>query len=56
MSYFKIDKISGKAITGYLMKAVKEKLGADSMDAQKNMLIDNAVLAAKVARETKQCM
>lgn len=52
----KIDKISGKAITGYLMKAVKEKLGADSMDAQKNMLIDNAVLAAKVARETKQCM
>lgn len=52
----KIDKISGKAITGYLMKAVKEKLGADSMDAQKNMLIDNAVLAARVARETKQCM
>lgn len=52
----KIDKISGKAITGYLMKTVKEKLGADSMDAQKNMLIDNAVLAAKVARETKQCM
>lgn len=52
----KIDKISGKAITGYLMKAVKEKLGADSMDAQKNMLIDNAVLAAKVARETKQCI
>lgn len=52
----KIDKISGKAITGFLMKAVKEKLGADSMDAQKNMLIDNAVLASKVARETKQCM
>ena len=52
----KNDKVSGKAITGYLMKAVKEKLGADSMDAQKNMLIDNAVLAANVARETNQCM
>lgn len=45
----KIDNVSGKAITGYLMKYVKEKLGADSMDAQKNMLIDNATLAAELA-------
>lgn len=44
----KKDKVTGKAITGYLMKAVKEKLGADSMDAQKNMIIDNAVLAAEL--------
>lgn len=43
------DKISGKAITGYLMKYVKENMGSDSMDAQKHMIIQNAVLAAEVA-------
>ena len=43
------DKISGKAITGYLMKYVKEKMGNDSMEAQKHMIIQNAVLAAEVA-------
>lgn len=43
------DKISGKAITGYLMKYVKEKMGSDSMEAQKHMIIQNAILAAKVA-------
>lgn len=43
------DKISGKAITGYLMKYVKEKMGSDSMEAQKHMIIQNAVLAAEVA-------
>lgn len=46
----KDDNISGKAITGYLMKRVKETLGADSMDAQKHMLIDNAVLAAELSK------
>lgn len=45
------DKISGKAITGYLMKYIKEKMGSDSMEAQKHMIIQNAVLAAKVARK-----
>ena len=45
----KIDNVSGKAITGYLMKYLKEKMGADSMDAQKNMIIDNASLAAGLA-------
>ena len=45
------DKISGKAITGYLMKYVKEKMGSDSMEAQKHMIIQNAILAAKVAKE-----
>lgn len=43
------DKISGKAITGYLMKYIKEKMGSDSMEAQKHMIIQNAVLAAEVA-------
>jgi len=47
----KKDQVSGKAITGYLMKYVKEKMGADSMDAQKNMLIENASLAAKVSSQ-----
>lgn len=45
----KIDNVSGKAITGYLMKYLKEKMGSDSMDAQKNMIIDNASLAAGLA-------
>lgn len=44
-----IDKISGKAITGYLMKYVKEKMGSDSMEAQKHMIMQNAILAAEVA-------
>ena len=43
------DKITGKAITGYLMKYLKEKMGSDSMEAQKHMIIQNAQLAAAVA-------
>lgn len=50
----KNDNVSGKAITGYLMKYIKEKLGADSMDAQKIMLVDNAVLAAKLANSIRR--
>lgn len=45
----KKDNIKGKAITGYLMKYVKNIMGSDSMDAQKNMIIENAALAAHVA-------
>lgn len=44
-----IDNISGKAITGYLMKYLKENMGSDSMEAQKHMIIQNAILAAKIA-------
>lgn len=44
------DCVKGKAITKYLMKYVKEKMGADSIAAQKHMLVQNAVLAAKVAQ------
>ena len=47
----KIDHVKGKAITEYLMKYVKEKMGSDSMDAQKHMIIENAVLAAELAEE-----
>ena len=43
------DNISGKAITGYLMKYLKENMESDSMEAQKHMIIQNAILAAKVA-------
>lgn len=45
----KRDHIHGKVITEYLMKYVKEKMGSDSMDAQKHMIIDNASLAAKLS-------
>lgn len=43
------DRVSGKAITGYLMRYLKEKMGGDSMDAQKHMILQNAMLAAEVA-------
>ena len=48
------DNIKGKAITEYLMKYVKNKMGADSMEAQKNMIIENAELAAKLANIVKK--
>lgn len=47
----KKDNVRGKAITEYLMKYVKQQMGSESMDAQKNMIIENAVLAAKLADE-----
>ena len=47
----KADNVRGKAITEYLMRYVKGKMGADSMEAQKNMIIENAVLAAKLSAE-----
>ena len=43
------DNITGKAITGYLMKYLKENMGSDSLEAQKHIIIQNAILAAKVA-------
>ena len=43
------DNITGKAITGYLMKYLKENMGSDSLEAQKHMIIQNSILAAKVA-------
>lgn len=48
------DNIKGKAITEYLMKYLKEKMGADSMDAQKHMIIENAALAAELSVALKQ--
>lgn len=51
IEHSKKDNISGKAITGYLMKYVKEKMGADSMEAQKQMLIGNAKVAANLAQQ-----
>lgn len=49
----KKDRVVGKAITGYLMKRVKEKMGSDSMEAQKHMIIENASLAAQLSRAIK---
>lgn len=51
IEHSKTDNVKGKAITGYLMKYVKENLGADSMDAQKHMIIENATLAAELSAE-----
>lgn len=45
------DNVKGKAITAYLMKYVKEAMGEDSIEAQKHMIIQNAVLAANVANK-----
>lgn len=45
----KRDNVRGKAITEYLMKYLKEKMGADSVEAQKNLIIGNAVLAAELS-------
>ena len=45
------DNVKGKAITGYLMKYLKDKMGSDSMDAQKHMILENAVLAAELSAE-----
>lgn len=47
----KKDNVKGKAITEYLMKYLKQQMGAESMDAQKNMIIENAILAAKLSGE-----
>lgn len=49
ISHSKEDNVSGKAITEYLMKYLKANMGVDSMEAQKNMIIENAILAAKLA-------
>lgn len=49
ISHSKEDNVSGKAITEYLMKYLKANMGADSIEAQKNMIIENAILAAKLA-------
>lgn len=45
----KEDNVKGKAITGYLMRYVKDKMGGESMEAQKYMIIENAALAAKLS-------
>lgn len=50
----KKDNVKGKVITEYLMKYVKSKMGADSMEAQKHMILENAVLAAELARTLKE--
>ena len=47
------DGIKGKAITRYLMKHVKEIMGSESIEAQKAMIIQNAVLAAEIAKTLK---
>lgn len=45
----KKDNISGKAITGYLMKYLKETIGDSSIDAQVAMITENAKLSARLS-------
>ena len=45
----KKNKVQGKSINGYLMGRIREYLGDDSVESQKAFLINNAVLAARVA-------
>ena len=43
------NNVQGKAITGYMMGRIREYLGKESMESQKAFLLNNAVLAAKIA-------
>ena len=43
------NHVQGKAITGYMMGRIREYLGKESMESQKAFLLNNAVLAAKIA-------
>ena len=45
------EGITGKVITKYMMEIVKKELGGDSKDASFHMNIDNAGLAAAIAKE-----
>ena len=49
MQDVKNNKVMGKAITGYMMGRIREYLGEESAESQKAFLINNAVLAAKLA-------
>lgn len=44
------DDIKGKAITPYLLKSVKNQMGAESVEAQKHLRLNNAELAARIAK------
>ena len=49
MQDVKKNQVMGKAITGYMMGRIKEYLGPESVESQKAFLLNNAVLAAKLA-------
>lgn len=46
----KRNNVMGKAITGYMMGRIREYLGEESMESQKAFLINNAILASKLAK------
>lgn len=45
----KKNNVRGKAVTGYMMGRIREYLGEESMESQKAFLINNAILASKLA-------
>ena len=46
--------VRGKAAASYMMGRIKEYLGSDSVESQKAFLINNAMLASKVALEIRK--
>lgn len=44
------DDIKGKNITPFLLRSVKAQMGAESVEAQKHLRLNNAELAAKIAK------
>lgn len=48
------NNVRGKAITGYMMGRIKEYLGGESVESQKAFLINNAKLAARIAKEIQK--
>lgn len=42
--------IKGKNITPYLVRSVKAQMGSESVEAQKHLRLNNAELAAKIAK------
>ena len=44
------NHVMGKAITGYMMGRIREYLGEESMESQKAFLLNNAILASKLAK------
>ena len=48
------NHVMGKAITGYMMGRIKEYLGEESVESQKAFLINNAILAAKIAKAVRE--
>lgn len=50
----KWDNVKGKGLTPYLLKCIKDLMGNESVEAQKQLRLNNAELAAKIALELEK--